>query len=262
MRLAAVGMTAALTLAPSAHATVLGVEGVAQAAGTTQTAFNNAFCHAQVCRSVRNPAVPWGVDAGARKLDAAVAATPGPVTVMGYSLGAAVVYEQLDRWADTDTAPEPADVRVVTFGNPNNKHGGSNRRHATPLPDVQPYEHLDVTAQYDNVADTPSRWGWYSMLNQSASQHRSYFTVDVDDPDNLVYEDENTTYMLIEADVLPMLRWRDWFTSDERMAELDDKYRPLVERDYDRPDYQRQGEGADWANGVKPEALQDAEAER
>ncbi|MCK5757143.1 MAG: PE-PPE domain-containing protein, partial [Mycobacterium sp.] len=86
--------------------------------------------------------------------------------------------------------------------------------------------------------------------------------LDVNDPDNLVYQEGNTTYMLIPAETLPMVSWLAPFVSDERLAELDARYRPLVERDYDRPAYIPQGEGADWGNGTPPPSLQDPGAEQ
>lgn len=99
--------------------------------------------------------------------------------------------------------------------------------------------------------------GWYSAINTAFSRHFDYFTpTDINDPDNLIHRDaDGTTYMLIKADVLPMLKWMAAFTPAERMAELDAKYRPLVERDYDPPEYVEQGEGADWGNGNPPPAF-------
>lgn len=94
------------------------------------------------------------------------------------------------------------------------------------------------------------------MINASFARHFAYFEdVDINDPDNLIYEENGTTYMLARANVLPMLQWRAAFTSPQRMAELDAQYRPMVERDYDRPDYVPQGDGADWGAGNPPPAV-------
>ena len=185
----------------------------------------------------------------------------------GYSVGAAGVYNRLRTWEEDPTlAPDPERVvLVVTFGNPENKFGGDNRRvPGTGLPQTQPYDHLDVVAQYDSVADSPTRFGFYSAVNSLFSnRHFAYFEgLDVNDPDNLVYQEGNTTYMLIPAETLPMVSWLAPFVSDERLAELDARYRPLVERDYDRPAYIPQGEGADWGNGTPPPSLQDPGAEQ
>ncbi|WP_374158350.1 PE-PPE domain-containing protein [Mycobacterium sp. G7A2] len=246
----------ALSWAPSAPAaTVLVAEGTAQPAGTAQTAFSGAFCAHNTCRSIRNARHPFGVAMGSQQMQDAIDATQGPLIVMGFSLGAASVYDRMRAWENEPAiAPDVDRLKlIVTFGNPENKYGGDDRKNSyAGLPEAQPYQHLDVAMQYDSVADRPTRWGWYSMINLTFARHLDYFDpIDINDPDNLVYQDaDGSTYMLIKADVLPMLKWMDWFTTDERMAELDAKYRPLVERDYDRPDYIPQGEGADWGNGT------------
>lgn len=239
-------------------ATVLGVEGTGQPTGTTQTAFNGAFCERNTCTSINNNRTPFDVALGSIQLQNAVAATQGDIIVMAYSLGAASTYHRLREWAENPfTAPDPARVTIVTFGNPENRFGGDDRNlFWTGLPNVQPYAHLEVAMQYDSVADRPTRWGWLSSVNATFARHLSYFDdVDINDPDNLVYRDGNTTYMLIKADVLPMLRWLDWFVDDDTIDQLDGFLRPLIERDYERPAFIEQGEGADWGTGTPPPSL-------
>ena len=248
-----------------AAATALFAEGATRQSGEAQSAFGGAFCEENTCRSLgRGTITPSG---SARRIQDAVDSTPGEIIVAGYSVGAAGVYNRLRTWEEDPTlAPDPERVvLVVTFGNPENKFGGDNRRvPGTGLPQTQPYDHLDVVAQYDSVADSPTRFGFYSAVNSLFSnRHFAYFEgLDVDDPDNLVYQEGNTTYMLIPAETLPMVSWLAPFVSDERLAELDARYRPLVERDYDRPAYMPQGEGADWGNGTPPPSLQGPGAEQ
>ena len=249
----------------AAAATALFAEGATRQSGEAQSAFGGAFCEENTCRSLgRGTITPSG---SARRIQDAVDSTPGEIIVAGYSVGAAGVYNRLRTWEEDPTlAPDPERVvLVVTFGNPENKFGGDNRRvPGTGLPQTQPYDHLDVVAQYDSVADSPTRFGFYSAVNSLFSnRHFAYFEgLDVNDPDNLVYQEGNTTYMLIPAETLPMVSWLAPFVSDERLAELDARYRPLVERDYDRPAYIPQGEGADWGNGTPPPSLQDPGAEQ
>lgn len=263
--ISALGAAGGVTIARAD--TVLAVEGLMQRPGKTATAFGGAFCQ-HGCRSVNNPtSLLTGFTnqaRGADRIEAEVAAaladpTTGTVTVIGWSLGAASIDTTEDRWqANPESAPAPGRVRLVTFGRPNDRD--DDRQTAAPEYRI---ERLDVVMQYDKIADKPDRFGFYSWLNSAmaGSRHFDYFTADINDPTNLVYRDGQTTHMLIEADVLPLLRWRDWFTPDDRMAELDAKYRPLVEADYDRPAYVEQGPGADWGNGVEPETLRDNEEE-
>ena len=232
-------------------------EGVAQQKGSAQQAFNGGFCAQNSCRSISTG--PLDIKTSSQRIQTAVTGTPGDIIVVGYSLGAAAMYDRMRQWdKNPGSAPDPERVvLIVTFGNPENKFGGDYRTDpGTGLPANQPYQHLDVTMQYDSVADKPTRWGYYSMINASFARHLAYFEdVDINDPDNLIYEENGTTYMLVPADVLPMLQWRAAFTSPQRMAELDAQYRPLVERDYDRPDYVPQGDGADWGAGNPPPAV-------
>ncbi|MCV7062364.1 PE-PPE domain-containing protein [Mycolicibacterium vaccae] len=266
--IAAMAAPAAVCLSwtPTAPAaTVLGVEGTGQPKGTTQTAFNGAFCKQNTCKSINNNRTPFDVALGSTQIHKAVTATAGDVVVLAYSLGAASTYHRLRQWAKNPAqAPDPGRVLVVTFGNPENRFGGDDRTMFwTGLPRVQPYKHLDVAMQYDSVADLPTRWGWFSSVNATFARHLSYFgNVDINDPDNLVYRDGNTTYMLIKADVLPMLKWMDWFVDDATMAGLDKFFRPLVEMDYRRPSFIPQGEGADWGNGNPPPSLDPAAGAR
>ena len=263
----AVPAATVLSYAPVAPAaTVLAAEGTLQPTRSTQSAFSRTFCVRNTCRSINNARTPLDVSTGSYQLQAAVDATPGDIILMGYSLGAASIYDRMRKWAKTPAlAPDPQRVvLVVTFGNPENRFGGSNRKAAnTGLPAVQPHPHLDVTLQYDSVADQPTRWGWYSSMNNAFARHLEYFQpVDINNPNNLIHQDgTGTTYMLIKADVLPMLKWQAWFTSPARMAELDARYRPLIEKDYDRPAYSPQGEGADWGNGNPPPTVQTTDAE-
>ena len=245
--IATVALALTIGVAPPAMAdTVITGEGIFSVRGTTAKTFRGDFCRTQECLTVSS--FPVSVRSQADLLNRAAESTTGPITVVGYSLSAAAVYDLLEEWTlEPDEAPDPVDTRIVTIGNPRNKWGGSSRSRETGPPEGQPYEHLDITRQYDLVADIPDRFSLYSLLNLSLPQH-TYSDVDINAPENLIHKEGNTTYMLIPEPVLPMLKWRDWFTSDERMAELDAKYRPLVERDYDRPDYIEQGEGADWVN--------------
>ncbi|QZT65385.1 PE-PPE domain-containing protein [Mycolicibacterium austroafricanum] len=241
-------------------ATVLAVEGTLQMPGTTQKAFQGSFCAENTCRSVNFAPGIGDAWSGSWLLQAAVSIVPGDLIIMGYSLGASSIHDRLRFWEMFPAlAPDPARVvLVVTFGNPENRFGGQARDFiGSGLPDSVPFKHLDVTMQYDPVADRPTRLGLFSSLNLAFAQHVAYFDdIDINDPDNLVYQaDDGTTYMLVRSEVLPLVSWMDWFTPDERMAELDAILRPLVERDYDRPAYVEQGEGADWGNGNPPPSL-------
>lgn len=276
--------TALAAALPQAQAatTVVSAEGLVQRSGKSGEAFQGEFCDVHECTSVNN--IPTSVERSRQQLDAgvrqALANDPtGKVITLSWSLGGAATTEMVIDWLeDPENAPDPDRVFFITFGSPYNAVGGSQRNEDRDLPPVVTYQGLEVISQYDSVADTPDRRGWYSRMNLTFARHDAYFPADINDPKHRVWTDENgVTYMLIEADVLPMLKWRDWFTSDERMAELDAKYRPLIEADYDRDGngifgeedqnqhFVEQGDGADWVNGNPPPSLteedDDVEAE-
>ena len=246
----------------AARADTVTGEGVFMPRGSTAKQFGGAFCP-----SVTVSSMPTSVRSQSAKLDAAVMASAGPTVVVAFSLSAVAADDMVADWiADPATAPDPQRVWIVTTGNPLNRYGGTQRDRAAAIPAVQPYRHLDVVNQYDSVADRPARWGWYSQRELSLSRHLAYDEVDINAPENLVYRDGNTTYMLVPAKELRQLRGlrflRDigWVTP-ERYDELDAERRTRIEADYDRPAYVEQGPGADWGNGVEPEALRDNEEE-
>lgn len=271
-----------LTSAPFVSAdVVLSAEGMLQRSGTSDTAFSGEFCSQQsgnTCKSVNHR--PVSVSKAATQVHEAVAAQlaadPGtPIVLLGWSLGGAAITDTLIFWHENpDEAPRDGAVRFfVTFGSPFNKYGGNQRTAARNLPTDLAIPGLEVVAQYDTVADRPDLRGWYSLRNLSWDRHQQYLDgVDINDPANLVWLDNETgvTYMLLPAKTLPMLSWLDPWVSDATMDRLDDKYRPLVEKDYKRTtgqtdtptgqegyrDYIPQGAGADWINGVAPPSLQ------
>lgn len=235
-------------------------EGVLMPRGSTARQFGGVFCQ-PACTTVSS--MPTSVRSQAAKLDAAVMHTTGPTTVVAHSLSAVSTHRMVAEWlANPETAPDPARVFVVTTGNPLSRYGGTQRHqsNAVPIPNAQPYKHLDVVNQYDSVADRPARWGIYSQIELSLARHLSYDEVDVDAPENLVRRDGNTTYMLVPAKDLRQLSGvrflRDiGWVSQERYDEIDADRRAKIEADFDRPQLHEQGPGADWANGKEPESI-------
>ena len=218
----------------AARADTVTGEGVFMPRGSTAKQFGGAFCP---CVTVSS--MPTSVRSQSAKLDAAVMASAGPTVVVAFSLSAVAADDMVADWiADPATAPDPQRVWIVTTGNPLNRYGGTQRDRAAAIPAVQPYRHLDVVNQYDSVADRPARWGWYSQRELSLSRHLAYDEVDINAPENLVYRDGNTTYMLVPAKELRQLRGlrflRDigWVTP-ERYDELDAERRTRIEADYD-----------------------------
>ncbi len=246
---AAVAAAVAVTLAPApqADAATATIEGMFMPRGHAAKQYGGALCQPS-CESIRYTNVPtlsgWTVEQGADALDAWIAALPAgeQVTVNGYSLGSMVAAEYMARHAaDVDARPVTFILTGAPTENAYQHSGGRDAALPAATAPVNPaYDVVVVTRQYDPVADKAARSSWYSTINSLSaffSVHTDYTDVDLDDPRNVNWVDEATgvRYVYVPTDVLPMLQWRDWFTSDERMAELDAKYRPLIEADYDRP---------------------------
>ena len=175
----------------------------------------------------------------------------------------------ITRWADTITvqAAKPEQPRLVAFSlsaagaldwieqNPQqakrvevwllgslntvgNGNRGRTRTDEQVLPDGDWSNISTVVVQYDIVADAPAdRSNWLAVWNASLRVHmRGYDNLDLNNPD-AVWVDPATgaRTLYYRTDVLPILAWRQWFTPDERMAELDAFYRPRIEAAYSRP---------------------------
>ena len=158
------------------------------------------------------------------------------VEVAGFSLGSVVAVGFI--W------DHPQQAKRVTFtliGSPDTPEGrpskGKGHKGRNGLPDGDWSNVSFVVRQFDPVSDPLARFNWLAAINASMSVHmRGYDNLDLTAPD-AVHVDERTgaRTLYYRTDVLPILAWRDWFTSDERMAELDAYYRPKIEAAYERP---------------------------
>ncbi|MCV7072194.1 PE-PPE domain-containing protein [Mycobacterium rufum] len=162
MVLTALAAALSLTVAPSAGAaTVLTLEEtLGIGTGEMTDLLGGAVCHApaNTCVEVEYPAVvgPESVPAGVVALDAAIATTPAPVIVMGYSQEAIVAGHWLREHAAEPGVPTPQDLSFVLVGNPARAFGGAY----VPLGDTTPqtqYTVTDIARQYDLFADFPNK---------------------------------------------------------------------------------------------------------
>ena len=156
-----------------ARADTITGEGVLMPRGTTAKQFGGEFCR-PTCVTVSS--MPTSVRLQAAKLDAAVMAAPGQVTVVAYSLSAASAENNIADWMrHPESAPDPARVLIVKVGNPYNRYGGTQRNtraaQEVNVAAPSPYREFEIVNQYDSVADRPARWGWYSQQELSLSRH-------------------------------------------------------------------------------------------
>ncbi|WP_185976203.1 PE-PPE domain-containing protein [Mycolicibacterium sp. 018/SC-01/001] len=204
------------------------------------TALQGSLCATNTCS--RLDYVPFATNNGVRALDRRLsqATTSGavgtdPTVVLAFSNGAGVAEKWMAEHAGTPGAPSPDEVSFVLIGNPRRAHGGI-------IPPIEPtdYHVIDVVRQYDPMADFPDRpLNLLALANVAAGMlspmHLDYRGVDLDDPDNVVWTEGNTTYVFVPTTELPLLKPLRALGFDELAAKLNGPLTDIIEKAYDRP---------------------------
>lgn len=194
------------------------------------------------CESVQYSAWPsqGGIAGGVQGLEqklAQVGISPSGIDrVVGYSLGSVVALGYI-----RDNPEEAQRVRWTLMGSPDTPEGrpsrGPGHRKQNGLPDGDWSNVEFVVKQYDPVTDIQARPNFLASINARLSVHtKGYDGIDLEAPD-ATYTDPRTGAVTkyYRTDVLPILKGWDWLLNDAQMAKLDAKYRPRVEKAYDRP---------------------------
>lgn len=179
--------------------------------------FQGGYCSASsgnTCKPVEYlsdvPVV--GELSGLAALTVALWLPPWQKTVLGFSQGAVIATEWLRSNSDNALAPSPESLSFVLVANPLRKYGGSRPAagsYISPTPATQ-YEVLDITVEYDGVADFPDNpLNLLALANALAGfQHIHIFgyqDVDLENAEKLVWNEGNTTYVLIRRENIPLL---------------------------------------------------------
>lgn len=191
------------------------------------------------------------VAVGVANLDAALAASDGPVTVVGLSQGAVVV--NYEKRALMEQPDPPADISFVTIGDPTNSDGGLLAKlphvhipilDATiPRPPIEtPYDTTEIVHEYDGYADFPDNpLNLLADLNALAGViylHPNKGGVDLTDPRNVVTTSTNslggtTTHIVVPTDELPLTRpLRALGVPDKVVDKLDKPLRKIINTGY------------------------------
>ncbi|AQT78463.1 hypothetical protein B1R94_03195 [Mycolicibacterium litorale] len=210
---------------------------------------------------VRYPADLWpvhgkltldqSVAVGVANLDAALAESAEPVTVVGISQGAVVInYEKRALMAQSDPSP---DISFVTIGDPTNSDGGllAKLPHLhIPVLDVTipqapvdtPYDTIEIVHEYDGYADFPDNplniLAVFNALAGVVYEHPNKGGVDLSDPSNVVTVSTNslggtTTHVLVPTDELPLTRpLRALGVPDQVVDWLDRPLRRMINTGY------------------------------
>lgn len=192
------------------------------------------------CQAVRFSYMPTqaGIASGVREFTAQLNRQTAQQTIdraAGYSLGSHV----LVGWARDNLDDERTRTLPMTLVGapeaPHNPRKGNGHKNTEGLPAGDYGNVTFVVREYDPVADAASNPNFWSRINAKMSTHIHGYD-NLGEPD-VVWRDDETGSVteFHRSDVLPMLKAWDWLLSDERMAELDAKYRPRIDQAYDRP---------------------------
>ena len=205
---------------------------------------NGAICGARAGTPCTNVPYPQGtgevgVQRGATNLDGALAADSSPTVVFGYSEGAVVATRWLAKHAGTATAPAPQQVSFILVGNPARKYGGIRPAVSDEMetPSTE-YTVLDVAREYDGVADYPddpsNLLAVANAFAGAATTHTDYGSVDLDTADTTVWQDGNTTYVLVRNKNLPLLAPLRTIGLTGLADKLNDPLKKAVDSGYNR----------------------------
>lgn len=184
----------------------------------------------------------FGVEALRQEL-AAAAMSGEDITVFGFSEGAVVASQWLDAYLRNPEAyPAPENLTFVVIGNPSNKYTGSGGIWGTVWPDSD-FRVIDVMNQYDPTVDMPlNTLNTLAVLNATMgffTNHLGdgYTNVDLDDPNNVTWEDDGIEYVFVPATSLPLVEPLRWLGMDELADELTGPLQYLIEQAYFRDDH-------------------------
>ncbi len=241
------GLTVAAALlpalaTPSAHAASLLPEGPSTVRtlsplpfGYINTTLNGAVCAApSTCTPI--PYLTFVTPTGTAALDTVLKDNPDePVVIFAYSNGAQAAEYWIAEHANDPDAPPAENVTFIFMGNSIRKYGGADKEFGISQPSQ--YKVIDVAREYDPVADFPDNpANLLALANALAggfSMH-DYRDVDIDDPNNIVWTEGNTTYVLVPTEKLPLLDPLRVVGLNALADQLNGPLKEIVDQGYDR----------------------------
>lgn len=183
----------------------------------------------------------------------------GPATVLGYSEGSVIASRWLSNYqkelaeaqatggptADVEGSPDADDLHFILTGNPNRKYGGTRPAWyiERSTPNDTKYTVLDVVREYDGAADWPDEFNLLAIANAMSGYfvvHPYYDEVDLVNDEKTVFQEGNTTYVLVRTQDLPMLQGLRATGFNNLADELQAKWKPIIDSAYHRDEYPNQ----------------------
>ena len=236
---------AAVATAPNGSAaTVLTVAGNQLVVSTPMSQeLRGDLCRSpNVCKAVEYPSASIGsvaLQQGAVNLQKAIASTSGKKIVMAYSQAGYIVTMWVAAHAHDANAPSRDDLTFIVFGNPQRAIGGFSRATGgASTPSKTGYRVIDVSREYDLESDFPTNpFNALAVANAFAGYlliHTDYTGVDINDPRNLVKTVDDTTYVLVPTDNLPLLQPLRMLGLNALADQLNPALKKIVDAGYDR----------------------------
>lgn len=185
------------------------------------------------------------IESAATNLDAAMSGVAGMKIVLAHSEGSVGCAWWLSHQALTTVIPVDELLFVLT-GNSVRPYGGlclySNWYPGALIPSDTPFTVIDYAAQYDKYADYPPGSAPGSAIHHGSTnmafrnvmksnEHDSYPTRLLNDPNSVVYQEGNISYVWSLTYPMPLAVG----SMITKVAALDAKDRPEVEAGYARP---------------------------
>lgn len=175
------------------------------------------------------------------------------ILVVGYSMGAQVVYKWLRENGEASSV-DPTEVTFICIGNPERKYNGypdggdyPGGEGGSGLPSgAWGYRVIDIATQYDFWADHPDdtdnttamrNVDPLGLLGNGNPMHGSYEAVSAnpDHPRNFAYVEDTVTYVWCPTYPAPIVNDNDFFASVSSPSPTDEAVRDEIEAAYERP---------------------------
>lgn len=162
-------------------------------------------------------------------------ATDDPIVIYAYSNGAQIAQHWIADHAEDPDAPPAENVTFILMGNSTRKYGGADNEFNVSQPSQ--YHVIDIAREYDPVADFPDNplnlLALANALSGFITLH-DYRDVDINDPNNIVWDEGNTTYVLVPTEKLPLLNPLRLIGLNALADQLNGPLKEIVDKGYDR----------------------------
>ncbi|WP_099023327.1 PE-PPE domain-containing protein, partial [Mycolicibacterium palauense] len=196
-----------------------------------------------------------GVEDNVDRVDFALENTDGAKVLYAFSGGARVATVWLSEHDGSGADdPDPSELTVVLIGNGGRKYTGASAVQlgsSWVTPDTD-YTTIDIAQEYDPVADFPNDivnlifnpLAVANALMAFESIHMNYAQVDLDDPNNIVWTEGNTTYVFVPTEKIPLLNPLRQLGLNDLADALNDPLKKIIDRAYNRDYLPEESEGS------------------